>query len=127
MTAPAYAELDAQTNFSFLEGGSHPREMVFEAKRLGFAALGVADRNTLAGVVRAHSAAKEHGLRLLIGCRLTFVDGAELIVYPRDRAAYGRLCRLLSIGKSGVEAVEAPENPSPLAGEGGPRSGSDGG
>ncbi len=115
MTAPVYVELDAQTNFSFLEGGSHPREMVFEAKRLGLAALGVADRNTLAGVVRAHSAAKEYGLRLLIGCRLTFVDETELIVYPRDRAAYGRLCRLLSIGKSGIEAVE---NPSLIEGEG---------
>ena len=117
MTPPAYAELDAQTNFSFLEGGSHPREMVFEAQRLGLAALGVADRNTLAGVVRAHAAAKTHGLRLLIGCRLTFTDGAELIVYPRDRAAYGRLCRLLSIGKSGITAPEAALNPPPL-GEG---------
>ena len=116
MTTPSYAELDAQTNFSFLEGGSHAREMVFEAHRLGLAALGVADRNTLAGVVRAHSAAKAQGLRILIGSRLTFLDGAELIVYPKDRAAYGRLCRLLSIGKSGIEATI--ENPSPSMGEG---------
>ena len=68
---------------------------------LGLAAVGVADRNTLAGVVRAHAEAKKQGMRLLIGCRLQFTDGAELIVYPRDRAAYGRLCRLLSIGKAG--------------------------
>src|SRR5271170_4010920 len=111
MNDPApYAELDAMTNFSFLEGGSHAVELVKQAKALGLLAIGVADRNTLAGVVRAHAAAKKEGLRLLIGCRLTFLDGAELIVYPRDRAAYGRLCRLLSLGKSGIEA-EAPIAP----------------
>ena len=108
MTAPAYAELDVLSNFSFLEGGSHPAELVAEAARLGLAAIGLADRNSLAGVVRAHKAAKAHGLRLLIGCRLSFLDGAELIVYPRDRAAYGRLCRLLSIGKSGVDDFPLP-------------------
>jgi error-prone DNA polymerase len=101
---PVYAELDALSNFSFLEGGSHPKELVEQTQALGLAAIGVADRNTLAGVVRAHAAAKKLGVRLLIGCRLTFLDGAELIVYPRDRAAYGRLCRLLSIGKSGILA-----------------------
>jgi error-prone DNA polymerase len=105
----AYAELDVRTNFSFLEGGSHAGELVEQAKALGLAAIGVADRNTLAGVVRAHAAAKACGLRLLIGCRLVFTDGAELIVYPRDRSAYGRLCRLLSIGKSGIEGWEVGE------------------
>jgi error-prone DNA polymerase len=104
MITPGYAELDVRTNFSFLEGGSHPAELVEQAKTLGLVAIGIADRNTLAGVVRAHSAAKLAGFKILIGCRLTFLDGAELIVYPRDRAAYGRLCRLLSIGKSGIEA-----------------------
>ncbi len=99
---PAYAELDAISNFSFLEGGSHPREMIAEAARLGLGAIGLCDRNTLAGVVRAHAAAKEWGVRLLVGSRLTFLDGTELLVYPRDRAAYGRLSRLLSIGKSGI-------------------------
>ena len=111
--APVYAELDVMTNFSFLEGGSHPGELVEQAKALGLFAIGVADRNTMAGVVRAHAAAKLAGVRLLIGCRLTFLDGTELIVYPRDRAAYGRLCRLLSIGKSGVCT-----EPLPLAGRG---------
>jgi error-prone DNA polymerase len=114
---PAYAELDAMSNFSFLEGGSHPGELVEQAKALGLSAIGIADRNSLAGVVRAHAAAKLEGMRLLIGCRLTFLDGAELIVYPRDRAAYGRLCRLLSIGKSGIAT-----DPSPLVEEGGPRA-----
>ncbi|HVJ51360.1 MAG TPA: error-prone DNA polymerase [Aliidongia sp.] len=110
-----YAELDAISNFSFLEGGSHPQELIATAKALGLKAIGVADRNSLAGVVRAHAAAQEvnegleedEQLQLLIGCRLVFTDGAELIVYPRDRAAYGRLCRLLSIGKSGVDAEVA--------------------
>jgi error-prone DNA polymerase len=102
----AYAELDVRSNFSFLEGGSHAGELVDRAKALGLAAIGIADRNTLAGVVRAHAAAKACNLRLLIGCRLVFTDGAELIVYPRDRSAYGRLCRLLSIGKSGIEGWE---------------------
>ncbi|WP_419816467.1 error-prone DNA polymerase [Glacieibacterium sp.] len=97
-----YAELGAMTNFSFLEGASHASQLVEQARSLGLEAIGIADRNTLAGVVRAHKAALEHGLRLLIGCRLEFVDGTELIVFPRDRAAYGRLCRLLSLGKSEI-------------------------
>jgi error-prone DNA polymerase len=105
----SYAELDLITNFSFLEGGSHPAEMVQQAQALGLTAIGIADRNTLAGVVRAHAAAKKYGFRILIGCRLAFQDGTELIVYPRDRAAYGRLCRLLSLGKSRVTEA-APQN-----------------
>ena len=103
----AYAELDVRSNFSFLEGASHPAELVFQAKVLGLAAVGVADRNSLAGVVRAHAEAKAKDMRLLVGCRLQFTDGAELIVYPRDRAAYGRLCRILSIGKSAIQGSGA--------------------
>ena len=102
----SYAELDARTNFCFLEGASHPRELVIQAQALGLAGLGVADRNSLAGVVRAHGEAKRRKSRFLPGCRLQFTDGAELIVYPRDRAAYGRLCKLLSIGKSEISARE---------------------
>ena len=112
----AYAELDLVTNFSFLEGGSHPAELVIQAKALGLNAIGIADRNTLAGVVRAHVAAKQHGMKILIGCRLAFRDGTELIVYPRDRAAYGRLCRLLSLGKSRVANIPE-EAPTPPCGE----------
>ena len=104
-----YAELDALTNFSFLEGGSHPREMVAQAKYLGLEAIGIADRNSLAGVVRAHREAKLQGLRLLIGARLVFEDQTVLIVYPRDLAAYGRLCRLLSLGKSEVLGTDHAE------------------
>jgi error-prone DNA polymerase len=104
----AYAELDVRTNFSFLEGASHPAELVAQARTLGLHAIGIADRNSLAGVVRAHAEAKKQGLKLLIGCRLQFTDETELIVYPRDRAAYGRLCRLLSIGKSGIGGEAEP-------------------
>jgi len=108
-----YAELDLVTNFSFLEGGSHPEELVIQARALGITAIGVADRNTLAGVVRAHVAARDHGVRLLIGSRLAFRDGSELIVYPKDRAAYGRLCRLLSLGKSRISETSAGEGSGP--------------
>ncbi|MEO1656525.1 MAG: error-prone DNA polymerase [Pseudomonadota bacterium] len=96
-----YAELDVTTNFSFLRGASHPQELVAQAKALGLSAIGIADRNTLAGVVRAHSAAKEVGLPLLVGARLIPTDGPEILCYPQDREAYGRLSRLLSLGKMG--------------------------
>ena len=96
---PAYAELVAATNFSFLRAASHPEELVTAAKTLGLTALGVADRNSLAGVVRAHTAAKEADLPLLVGSRLVPRDGPEVVCYPKDRAAYGRLCKLLTLGK----------------------------
>jgi error-prone DNA polymerase len=97
--APAYAELCAATNFSFLRGASHPEELVRRAGELGLAALGICDRNSLAGVVRAHMAAKEVGLRIVVGCRLAFCDGTpDVLAWPRDREAYGRLTRLLTIG-----------------------------
>ena len=94
----AFAELIAATNFSFLRGASHPHEMVGQAAKLKLAAIGIADRNTLAGVVRAHTAAKEAGIRLAVGARLMTSDGFEAVCYPTDRAAYGRLCRLLTQG-----------------------------
>lgn len=94
----AYAELAVTSNFSFLRGASHAAELVEAAARLGLAAIGIADRNTLAGVVRAHVAARTHPVRLLVGARLVLRDGFEVIVYPVDRAAYGRLARLLTTG-----------------------------
>lgn len=97
--APAYAELQCMTNFSFLRGASHPGEMVIQAKALGHTAIGVADRNTLAGVVRAHAQAKTESMKLLVGARIDLVDGLSCICYPKDRAAYGRLCKMLSDGK----------------------------
>jgi len=95
----SYAELAAATNFSFLRGASHPHEMVERAAGLGLSAIGIADRNTLAGVVRAHLAAREAGIRLLVGARLVPPDGPEILCYPSDRAAYGRLSALLSAAK----------------------------
>ena len=93
-----YAELAVVTNFSFLRGGSHPDEMVAQAHVLGLAGIGIADRNTLAGVVRAHVAAKELGLPLLVGSRLVTTCGFEMIVYPKTRTAYGQLCKFLTRG-----------------------------
>ncbi|MEL6285730.1 MAG: error-prone DNA polymerase [Pseudomonadota bacterium] len=95
----AYAELQVTTNFSFLRGASHAEELVLQAKAQGLAAIGICDRNTLAGVVRAHIAARTHGLALLVGARLDLADGLSLICYPTDRDAYGRLSTLLSKGK----------------------------
>src|SRR5215510_3733395 len=94
-----YAELAVTTNFSFLRGASHPQEMVAAARGLGLAAVGIADRNSFAGVVRAFGEWKrDKAVRLLAGTRLVTADGFEVLAYPTDRAAYGRLCRLLSAG-----------------------------
>ncbi|MBF9232190.1 error-prone DNA polymerase [Microvirga alba] len=95
----SYAELQITTHFSFLRGASSPRELFEQAKRLGLSALGIVDRNSLAGIVRAYEASKETGIRLVVGCRLDLTDGTSLLVYPTDKAAYSRLCRLLSLGK----------------------------
>ncbi|MCK9910834.1 PHP domain-containing protein, partial [Microbacteriaceae bacterium K1510] len=87
--APQYAELQVTTNFSFLRGASHGDELVAQAHALGLAALAVTDRNTLAGVVRAHIEAKRLGVKLIIGARLDLQDGPSLLCLPRDRQAYG--------------------------------------
>jgi error-prone DNA polymerase len=95
----AYAELAVTTNFSFLRGASHPQEMVAAADELGLAAIGIADRNSFAGVVRAYDEWKKRkNLKLIVGTRLVTVDGFEVLAYPTDRPAYGRLCRLLTQG-----------------------------
>ena len=97
----SYAELHCKTNFSFLEGASHAEELVRQAKALGLAGIGVADRNSVAGVVRAHVAAQEEGVKLAVGARLVFADSTpDILVYPQHRRAWGRLTRLLSVGKS---------------------------
>ena len=103
--AHAYAELAVTTNYSFLRGASHPAQFVRQAAYNHYAAVGIADRNTLAGVVRAYEESEKlhPGIppRLLVGARLVFRDGTpDILVYPRDRPAYGRLCQLLSLGKS---------------------------
>ena len=96
---PRYAELQCTSHFSFLRGASSCEQLFSHAASLGIAALGVVDRNSLAGIVRAHEAAKVSGVRLIAGCRLDLADGMSVLVYPTDRPAYSRLCRLLSLGK----------------------------
>jgi len=98
-----YAELHAKTNFSFLEGASHPDELVRRAAELGYVALAVTDRNSLAGVVRAHGAAKDVGLKLLIGAEITPDDAPPVVLLATDRAAYGRLARLITLGRRRAE------------------------
>ncbi|MFZ5691778.1 MAG: error-prone DNA polymerase [Pseudomonadota bacterium] len=102
--APAFAEFGVTTNFSFLRAASHPEELVAQGKELGLTAIGIADRNSVAGVVRAHVMAKEKGMRLAVGARLIFADGTpDILAYPSDRAAWGRLTQLLSCGKRRAE------------------------
>src|SRR5260221_3383538 len=94
-----YAELQVTSNFSFLRGGSHPEELAVTAAALGHAAFTVTDRNSLAGIVRGHKAAQEAGIRFIPACRLDLRDGMSLLCFPTDRAAYGKLSRLLTVGK----------------------------
>src|SRR5712671_2891935 len=113
---PDYAEIGITTNFSFLRGGSHPQAYVRQASELRLPVIGIADHNTLAGVVRAYKELEnpevEYKPKLLIGSRLVFMDGTpDILAYPRDRAAYGRLCQLLTRGKRGddIEKIEKGE------------------
>ncbi|WMT92927.1 error-prone DNA polymerase [Pelagibacterium sp. H642] len=99
MSGPRYAELQVTTHFSFLRGASSAEELFATAALLGIETLGVVDRNSLSGIVRAYEAAKATGVRLVVGCRLDLVCGMSVLVYPTDRPAYSRLCRLLSLGK----------------------------
>ncbi len=110
--SPRYAELQASSNFSFLRGASHPHELMVAADALSLQALGVCDRNSLAGVARAWRAKRDLArggstIRDLTGCRLDFADGTpSLLVYPSDREAYGRLTRLLTVGQRRAKKAE---------------------
>jgi len=100
-----YAEIAVTSNFSFLRGASRPEELSKQACAHGYAAIGIADRNTLAGVVRAYAGFDDPELpkekpKFLVGARLVFEDGTpDILAYPVDRKAYGNLCRLLTVGK----------------------------
>ncbi len=96
---PAYAELHCLTNFSFLRGASHPEELVARAAALGYAALAITDECSVAGVVRAHLAAQEHGLALLVGTELALDDGPKLVLLATSRAGYGNLAELITRGR----------------------------
>jgi error-prone DNA polymerase len=98
-----YTELQVTSNFSFLRGASHPEEIVEHAAELGYTEIAITDRNTLAGLVRAHVAAKAKGIRIITGCRLDLRDGCSLLVYPTDKNAYATLCALLSTGNLRAE------------------------
>ncbi|MFT4024912.1 MAG: error-prone DNA polymerase, partial [Flavihumibacter sp.] len=99
----SFCELQVTSNFSFLRGASHPEELVETAAALGYKALAITDRNSLAGIVRAHTAAKKNGLRLLPACRLDLQDAPSLLAYPMNKAGYARLCGLLTKGNLRTE------------------------
>jgi error-prone DNA polymerase len=115
-----YAELHVLSNFSFLRGASQPEELVAQAKALGYSALALTDECSLAGVVRAHVAAKEHGLSLIIGAELNCLDDLKVVVLARDRASYGAISRLISKGRratrKGCYALQRADLEDALAG-----------
>src|SRR6195952_747653 len=101
-----YAELQATSNFSFLRGGSHPEELVEQAAACGYDAIAIIDRNSLAGIVRAHIAAKKLSIKFIPACRLDLLDGPSLLAYPVNIEAYGRLSALLTVGNLRAEKGE---------------------
>ncbi len=98
-----YTELQVTTNFSFLRGGSHPEEIVEQAAALGYGEIAITDHNTLAGIVRAHAAARGKEIRIIPACCLDLLDGPSLLAYPTDKAAYARLSALLTTGNLRTE------------------------
>ena len=114
---PDYAELHCCTNFSFLRGASHAEELVARAAELGYAALAITDACSLAGVVRAHVAAKVAGLKLIVGSEITLADGMKLVLLARNRAGYGNLAALITLGRRRAAKADQP------AGRRTPRSG----
>ena len=96
---PAYAELHCLSNFTFLRGASHPHELVEQAHALGYSALAITDECSVAGVVRAHMAAKPRGVKLIIGAEFRLSCGLKLVALAIDRRGYGRLCRLITRGR----------------------------
>jgi len=103
----SYVPLWCKSNFSFLEGASHPDELVDEAYRLGLPALALTDRDGLYGVVRAHVKAREVGLHLIIGSQVTVSDGSIIVLLAQERGGYANLCRLLTTGRLRSEKGES--------------------
>src|SRR6267154_2835278 len=99
----SYTELQVTTNFSFLRGASHPEEMIEQAAAYGYKAIAITDRNTFAGIVRGHVAAKKSDIRIIPACRLELIDGSSLLAFPTDTKAYSRISNLLSIGNLRTE------------------------
>jgi len=105
-TKQLYTELQTTTNFTFLQGASHTEEMVQQAAALGYTSIAITDRNTLAGIVRAHAAARRSGIRIIVGCRLDLLDGPSLLAYPTNIQAYSQLSNLLTLGNRRAEKGE---------------------
>jgi error-prone DNA polymerase len=101
-----YTELQVTTNFSFLRGASHPDELAEQAANLGYKEIAITDRNSFAGIVRAHAAAKKSGIRIIAGCRLDLLDGISLLAYPANAKAYSQMCNLLTTGNRRAEKGE---------------------
>ena len=98
-----YVELQATSNFSFLRGASHPEELVAKAVELGYPKIAITDRNSLAGIVRAHVVTRKHNIKLIPACRLDLLDGPSLLAYPINKNGYSNLSALLSLGNSRAE------------------------
>ena len=96
---PAYAELHCISNYSFLRGASHPAELVAQAAALGYTALALTDECSVAGIVRAHVAARKHAIQLIIGSELRLADGLHLVLLAADREDYAALCALITRGR----------------------------
>ena len=94
-----YAELHCISNYSFLRGASHPEELVMQASKLGYAALAITDECSMAGVVKAHVAAKECGLKLIVGSEFHLDEDIHLVLLAKNRIAYGQICNLITIGR----------------------------
>src|ERR1700730_2015192 len=94
----SYVELQVTSNFSFLRGASHTEELIEQAAAYGYKEIAITDRNSFAGIVRAHVAAKKNNLRLIPGCRLDLLDGPSLLAYPTNENGYSQLCNLLTTG-----------------------------
>src|SRR5438132_1471479 len=101
-----FTELQVTSNFSFLRGASHPDELVEQAATLGYKHIAITDRNSFAGIVRAHAAARQLNIRLIIGCRLDLLDGISLLAYPINMPAYSSLSNLLTLGNRRAEKGE---------------------
>ena len=101
-----YSELQVTSNFSFLRGASHPEELVEQAATLGYTSIAITDRNSFAGIVRAHAAAKKIGIRFIPACRLDLLDGFSLLAYPTNSNAYSLLSNLLTVGNLRAEKGE---------------------
>jgi len=102
----SYTELQVTSNFSFLRGASHPEELITQAAALGHKAMAITDRNTMAGIVRAHASARQNDIRLIPGARIDLLDGPSLLALPTDKDAYGRLSALLTLGNRRAEKGE---------------------